>query len=407
MVVETRSKAASHSQDGVPADMAEEWLPSWLPAWPWPWSAKAEDAEAMSPQAREDEGREKENAKPGLAPDPATKAAAKAKPRAEYGAEYARASGPEAAAARVEEQRAKDAMRRKEDEKDFRALLAKLRENEEKVREAAKARTRAQQAAQKQAHTAEQEEARQAANAKARAARAHQAPPRPAAGAKPSTRKPSTKPPHRGTKPPPGATKPPPGATKPPPAGGAKPPPRGGTRPPPKPRAAPARRPAAAGGVRVKRPPTAFPRVGAAMERVKAELRKGNTQMARQRLAEVRELRKEEELAAFITDDALGALEDLISTMPPAAEQVLKNATNSPFSALGIERQQQARILNTVNKRAMLKKYRKLALKLHPDKCEHEMALHGMQALNAAYEKLTKPAKAAGPKAGAKRPRPR
>jgi hypothetical protein len=35
------------------------------------------------------------------------------------------------------------------------------------------------------------------------------------------------------------------------------------------------------------------------------------------------------------------------------------------------------------------------------------MALHGMQALNAAYEKLTKPAKAAGPKAGAKRPRPR
>ena len=113
-------------------------------------------------------------------------------------------------------------------------------------------------------------------------------------------------------------------------------------------------------------------------------------------------------LAPFITEDALKSLEDMIQTMPMAAEQVLKYATNSPFSALGIERLQQARVLNTVNKRALLKNYRRLALQLHPDKCDHEMALDGMQALNQAYDKITippKPPKAA-PKPGA-RPGPR
>ena len=109
------------------------------------------------------------------------------------------------------------------------------------------------------------------------------------------------------------------------------------------------------------------------MERVKAELRKGNTQMARQRLTEVEALRQQPELASFVSDDALAALDEMIGTMPRAAEQVLKNSTSSPFSALGIERQHQARILNTVNKRALLKNYRKLALRLHPDKCEHEV----------------------------------
>lgn len=78
-------------------------------------------------------------------------------------------------------------------------------------------------------------------------------------------------------------------------------------------------------------------------------------------------------LAPFITDDAVKALEDMIQTMPMAAEQVLKFADKSPFSALGIERLQQARMLNTVNKRALLKNYRRLALQLHPDKCDHEM----------------------------------
>lgn len=43
-----------------------------------------------------------------------------------------------------------------------------------------------------------------------------------------------------------------------------------------------------------------------------------------------------------------------------------------------------ARTLNTVNKRAILKKYRKLALQLHPDKWKHALALDAMQARSIA-----------------------
>ena len=71
--------------------------------------------------------------------------------------------------------------------------------------------------------------------------------------------------------------------------------------------------------------------------------------------------------------------------MPAAATQVLKYAAFSPFSAIGIPRLARARALNTVNKRAMMKNYRKLALQLHPDKCDHEYAEPAMQALNLAY----------------------
>ena len=56
----------------------------------------------------------------------------------------------------------------------------------------------------------------------------------------------------------------------------------------------------------------------------------------------------------------------------------------SPFSALGVPKLQAARTLNTVNKREINKKYRKLAIQLHPDKCEHEYAIPAMQALNKA-----------------------
>jgi hypothetical protein len=58
-------------------------------------------------------------------------------------------------------------------------------------------------------------------------------------------------------------------------------------------------------------------------------------------------------------------------------------AFKSPFTAIGIPRVAAARVLNTVNKREMLKKFRKLAVQLHPDKCEHPIALPAMQALNA------------------------
>ena len=79
---------------------------------------------------------------------------------------------------------------------------------------------------------------------------------------------------------------------------------------------------------------------------------------------------------------------------------MLKYAAFSPFSAIGIPRVQQARQLNTVNKKTMLKGYRKLALALHPDKSDHPMALPAMQALNAAYDKTQIDPNAPKPKPG-------
>ena len=60
----------------------------------------------------------------------------------------------------------------------------------------------------------------------------------------------------------------------------------------------------------MKKPPGPPQRAGAAIEKVKAELRKGNKQMAYQELTKLKELKeKEEELAPFITEEALKALE--------------------------------------------------------------------------------------------------
>ena len=54
------------------------------------------------------------------------------------------------------------------------------------------------------------------------------------------------------------------------------------------------------------------------------------------------------------------------------------------------------------------KAYKRLALQLHPDKCDHAMANDAMQALNVAYDKITIPPKpkqqAAYGRPGAKRP---
>ena len=74
----------------------------------------------------------------------------------------------------------------------------------------------------------------------------------------------------------------------------------------------------------------------------------------------------------------LDAVQASIETMPPAAVQVLKHGLSSPFSALGAER--------LADKRQLLKKYRKLALELHPDRCEHALANDAMQVLNSAFE---------------------
>ena len=105
---------------------------------------------------------------------------------------------------------------------------------------------------------------------------------------------------------------------------------------------------------------------------------------------------------AGLTEARWEALEQLTQSMPDAAIQVLKHAhlgsrevrstassltasIYSPFSALGIPKLRQARVLNTVNRREVQKKYRRLALQLHPDRCDHEYAGAAMQALNKAF----------------------
>ena len=176
-----------------------------------------------------------------------------------------------------------------------------------------------------------------------------------------------------------GANKPPPGA------GGTKPPPGAKPRPAAKPatRAQPARK------AKVLKPEQ---RAEAALEAVRAALRKGNTEQALKALDAARAL-ADKDPNLPLTESMLDEMKAQIETLPPAAQQVLKYASFSPFSALGVERLAQARVLNTVNKRNLLKNYRRLALKLHPDKCEHPVANDAMQALNVAYDKITIPPK--------------
>ena len=136
-----------------------------------------------------------------------------------------------------------------------------------------------------------------------------------------------------------------------------------------------------------------------------AALRKGNAAVARSEIAAARKLVEVEPLLACagLSEEKFAELDQTVNTMPAAATQVLKYATISPFSALGIPRLQAARTLNTVNKRGILKNYRKLAMQLHPDKCDHALANDAMQALNGAYDKIDpKP----DPTKGNKKPAP-
>ena len=80
------------------------------------------------------------------------------------------------------------------------------------------------------------------------------------------------------------------------------------------------------------------------------------------------------------------------------AEKAMAHLSNDPYMALNIPR--------ASNRGDVKKNYRKLALQLHPDKCEHVMANDAMQALNVAYDKVTAvpKEKKAAPRPGPRRP---
>jgi hypothetical protein len=142
-------------------------------------------------------------------------------------------------------------------------------------------------------------------------------------------------------------------------------------------------------------------RADAAVERVMEALREGDATGARKALSAARALTRGRvgsgdevedgttaQQSPLIPAERLHELSLMIESMPTAAFQVLKHSPARPFAALGIERLEGARSLNSVNRRSLLKAYRRLALELHPDRCEHEMAIEAMQALNAAYDRV-------------------
>ena len=169
--------------------------------------------------------------------------------------------------------------------------------------------------------------------------------------------------------------------------------PGGGARPPPGAKPRPAAKPATrAQPGRKAKPLRPEQRAEAALEPIRAAMRKGNQEEAYKALQAARVI-ADKDPSLPLTEAMLDDMREQIESLPPAAQQVLKYASFSPFSALGVERLAQARVLNTVNKRNLLKNYRRLALKLHPDKCEHPVATDAMQALNVAYDKITIPPK--------------
>ena len=129
------------------------------------------------------------------------------------------------------------------------------------------------------------------------------------------------------------------------------------------------------------------------MERARSLLREGHPAASAEALEEARQLARRLEPSP-VSEEELALLQASIETLPDAAIQVLRYGPSSPFSALGVERLAARRVLNTVNKWQLLKNYRKLALQLHPDRCDHSLAIEAMQLLNSAYDKLMSAARA-------------
>ena len=125
---------------------------------------------------------------------------------------------------------------------------------------------------------------------------------------------------------------------------------------------------------------------------MRQRLRQGDPEGALAALRGARDLRNRTEPPLISARD-LDMLQSMIETVPAAAVQVLKHAPSRPFAALGVERLAGAKGLNAANRKELIKKYRRLALELHPDRCDHEMANDAMQALNVAYDKITIPPK--------------
>ena len=125
------------------------------------------------------------------------------------------------------------------------------------------------------------------------------------------------------------------------------------------------------------------------MAKVTQCLKGGDQPAAYRALADVEKLARATE-PPLISDDEIAQIRVMIETIPKAALHCFKHASANPFAVLGMERLRHARSLNTANRRALLKSYRKLAMELHPDRCAHALAVEAMQLLNACYDKAVK-----------------
>lgn len=125
-----------------------------------------------------------------------------------------------------------------------------------------------------------------------------------------------------------------------------------------------------------------------AVAQVREQLLRGDLTLASEAFLAVCELALSSE-PRLVSEEEIEELRQMMDTVPSSALQVLRYSRDDPFAAIGLGRLTQARTLNQVNRRAVLKQYRKLALELHPDRCDHPLAVDAMQALNTAYDQLS------------------